>query len=60
LTLIRPLTVLGTARLPLRTTDFEALLPSQPKCQGVGMVHGIILRAQALLYSIKTLVLGGH
>jgi hypothetical protein len=26
----------------------------------VGMVHAIILRAQALLYPIKTLVLGGH
>jgi multidrug resistance efflux pump len=26
----------------------------------VGMVHAIILRAQALLYPVKTLVLGGH
>ena len=26
----------------------------------VGMVHAIILRAQALLYPVRTLVLGGH
>ena len=27
---------------------------------GVGLVHAMILRIQALLYPIQTLVLGGH